>query len=90
MPNITDNVSFEHVAREWRCKWADPECLSALQTLLDTHLADMKVGGWVPVAASRACGARQTRAFFVAFPFSLLSVSFSPPFPPPLYTLLWA
>ena len=25
MPNITENVAFAHVAREWRCKWSEAD-----------------------------------------------------------------
>ena len=45
MPNITPNVSFCCVAREWRCKWSednDKSSLSALQTLLEKHLGTLK------------------------------------------------
>mmetsp|Transcript_19922 Transcript_19922/g.49467 ORF Transcript_19922/g.49467 Transcript_19922/m.49467 type:complete len:114 (+) Transcript_19922:186-527(+) len=41
MPSITPNVSFDHVAREWRCKWSsdhDSASLSACQDAL-TSLA---------------------------------------------------
>ena len=48
MPNITSNVSFNNVSREWRCKWSednDKKSLSDLQTLLETHLPALKAMG---------------------------------------------
>uniref|UniRef100_A0A7S1U858 Uncharacterized protein n=1 Tax=Phaeomonas parva TaxID=124430 RepID=A0A7S1U858_9STRA len=48
MPDITSNVSFDTVAREWRCKWspdADKASLTALQDLLTSHLDAIKASG---------------------------------------------
>ena len=42
MPNVVENVSFDTVAREWRCKWNTDEALVACQTLLESHLATIK------------------------------------------------
>ena len=45
MQNITPNVSFDVIAREWRCKWTEDNekaSLVALQDLLNTHLATLK------------------------------------------------
>ena len=45
MPNITPNVSFTHVAREWRCKWNNAnenKSLSDLQVILEQNLAALK------------------------------------------------
>ena len=45
MPNITDNISFDTIAREWRCKWSadnNKASLSALQDLLDKHTPALK------------------------------------------------
>ena len=60
MPSITPNVSFETVAREWRCKWdgADPSkaALQAAQSLIEEHLAAVKaVDGFVS-AQRLVCG----------------------------------
>mmetsp|Transcript_16839 Transcript_16839/g.64121 ORF Transcript_16839/g.64121 Transcript_16839/m.64121 type:complete len:94 (-) Transcript_16839:280-561(-) len=48
MPDITSNVSFENVAREWRCKWSEDNekaSLTALQELLSANLAAIKESG---------------------------------------------
>ena len=48
MPEITSNVAFEHIAREWRCKWSpdnDKASLSALSALLSEHLEQIKATG---------------------------------------------
>ena len=46
MPNITDNVAFDTIAREWRCKWDGTDetkaSLSAAQALIESHLATVK------------------------------------------------
>ena len=45
MPNITPNVEFDKVAREWRCKWSednDKASLVSLQDLLSANLATIK------------------------------------------------
>ena len=45
MPNITPNISFDVIAREWRCKWSednDKASLVALQDLLSQHMAAIK------------------------------------------------
>lgn len=42
---IAKNVSFDTVAREWRCKWSekdDKKSLSALQKILDDRLPRLK------------------------------------------------
>ena len=45
MPTITDNVSFETVAREWRMKWSaddDKASLTAAQSALEGVLPALK------------------------------------------------
>ena len=45
MPNITENVSFDTVAREIRCKWTpddDKKSLVACQKVLEAHLSAFK------------------------------------------------
>jgi len=44
MPEITSNVKFENIAREWRCKWSadnDKASLTAAQEQLEEILADV-------------------------------------------------
>lgn len=44
MPEITKNVKFDNIAREWRCKWAtdaDKASLTEAQKLLEEVLADL-------------------------------------------------
>lgn len=45
MPEICQGVSFDKVAREWRCKWspdADKSSLVASQKILDKNVAILK------------------------------------------------
>merc|ERR1711871_81794 len=44
MPGFTDTVTFDHIAREWRCKWdsENKACLDELQAALDGQLAAIK------------------------------------------------
>ena len=44
MPNITPNVEFDTLAREWRCKWVaddDKASLAACQDALSTVIASV-------------------------------------------------
>jgi hypothetical protein len=44
MPNITDNVQFDTIAREWRCKWSadgDKASLSSAQDAISEVLAEV-------------------------------------------------
>lgn len=59
MPEITSNVSFDHVAREWRCKWspnADKASLSAAQDILTGALAEVKAVAGVVSVQRVVCG----------------------------------
>eukprot|EP00400_MALV-I_sp_L67-5_P000017 gene17-854_t len=43
--NITDNVHFDTIAREWRCKWPPDNnmaSLTAAQEVLNKHIAKIK------------------------------------------------
>jgi hypothetical protein len=45
MATITEGVSFDTIAREWRCKWSadnDKQSLQEAQKLLDSVLAEIK------------------------------------------------
>jgi len=45
MPNITEGVDFDTVAREWRCKWTgenDKKSLAEAQKLLSEVLPEIK------------------------------------------------
>ena len=45
MATITEGVSFDTIAREWRCKWSseqDKQSLQEAQKLLDSVLAELK------------------------------------------------
>ena len=49
-PAITENVSFENVAREWRMKWSGDDSLTAAQNALAEALPAIKaVSGFVSV-----------------------------------------
>ena len=61
MPNFTDNVSFDTIAREWRCKWSDDNdkaSLEALQELLEANLEAIKKVEGVEVQRVN-CGQRK-------------------------------
>ena len=63
MGAFNDNVTFSHIAREWRCKWESKDGdLAELQKVLDGKLAAIKaVDGVVSSSASSAVIARTTR-----------------------------
>jgi hypothetical protein len=51
MPEITPNVSFDTIAREWRCKWsadADKASLVKAQDALASILAEVKLSAASP------------------------------------------
>lgn len=55
---ITKGVTFDTVAREWRCKWsedADKASLAAAQKVLDKHLPAMKAKGKVQRTVCGGC-----------------------------------
>ena len=59
MPAITENVSFDTVAREMRCKWSGEDSkasLSALQALLEAHAAALKAVPGVKSVQRVVCG----------------------------------
>ena len=62
MGAITDNVQFTHIAREWRCKWAeedDKKTLTAAQAALDARLAQVKAVAGVQSVQRVVCGGCQ-------------------------------
>jgi len=59
MPEITKNVKFDNIAREWRCKWAtdaDNAALTAVQDHLDEVLADLSSVEGVSSVQRVVCG----------------------------------
>jgi hypothetical protein len=53
MPEITSNVSFDTIAREWRCKWSadgDKASLIAAQDALAGVLAEVHLRFFLLVA----------------------------------------
>eukprot|EP00631_Chrysoreinhardia_giraudii_P003412 CAMPEP_0197414552 /NCGR_PEP_ID=MMETSP1170-20131217/1256_1 /TAXON_ID=54406 /ORGANISM="Sarcinochrysis sp, Strain CCMP770" /LENGTH=145 /DNA_ID=CAMNT_0042941275 /DNA_START=28 /DNA_END=460 /DNA_ORIENTATION=- len=42
MPEITEGVVFDTVAREWRLKWSDKECLAAVQKVAAEYFETLK------------------------------------------------
>merc|ERR1719198_1423469 len=59
MPEITPNVSFDTIAREWRCKWspdADKASLSSAQEALAEILAEVKAVKGVKSVQRVVCG----------------------------------
>jgi len=59
MPEITDNVKFDHIAREWRCKWSEDNSkasLTAAQTKLEEVLAELSAAKGVQSVQRVVCG----------------------------------
>jgi CxxC motif-containing protein len=59
MPDITANVKFSNIAREWRCKWsadADKQSLVDCQNLLDEVLVDLSSVEGVTSVQRVVCG----------------------------------
>ena len=59
MPEITKGVTFDNIAREWRCKWSadkDKASLDAAQDLLKTTLAEVKAVPGVKSVQRVVCG----------------------------------
>lgn len=59
MPAITDNVIFDSIAREWRCKWSEVDekaSLSAAQTLIESTLPKIKAVDGVSEVQRLVCG----------------------------------
>ena len=56
---LTPSVSFDTIAREWRCKWSpedDKASLEAAQQVLAKHLADIKAVKGVKSVQRTVCG----------------------------------
>lgn len=56
---ITEGVTFDTVAREWRCKWSgdnEKESLQELQKVLDAVLAELKAIPGVKDVQRVVCG----------------------------------
>jgi len=59
MPDITSNVKFDNIAREWRCKWSadnDKAALTAAQNALTEVLADVSSLEGVQSVQRVVCG----------------------------------
>lgn len=58
MPEIAQGVSFDKIAREWRCKWdnVNKESLVKAQAELDAVLASMKATPGVLSVQRVVCG----------------------------------
>eukprot|EP00540_Astrosyne_radiata_P003270 CAMPEP_0116845428 /NCGR_PEP_ID=MMETSP0418-20121206/13262_1 /TAXON_ID=1158023 /ORGANISM="Astrosyne radiata, Strain 13vi08-1A" /LENGTH=112 /DNA_ID=CAMNT_0004476539 /DNA_START=112 /DNA_END=450 /DNA_ORIENTATION=- len=59
MPNVTPNVEFDTVAREWRCKWKDEDdkaSLVAAQKALEEILPEVKAVDGVKSVQRIVCG----------------------------------
>mmetsp|Transcript_13836 Transcript_13836/g.28954 ORF Transcript_13836/g.28954 Transcript_13836/m.28954 type:complete len:113 (+) Transcript_13836:74-412(+) len=60
MPAITDSVTFDVIAREWRCKWSAEEekkSLESAQQLLANKLPELKAIAGVKNVQRVVCGA---------------------------------
>jgi len=59
MPQFTSNVNFEHVAREWRCKFSkdnEMASLAAIQAVTDGVIANIKAVDGVTGVQRIVCG----------------------------------
>jgi len=59
MASITEGVSFDTIAREWRCKWSpdnDKKALQEAQKALEAVLADVKKVDGVKDVQRVVCG----------------------------------
>lgn len=59
MPEITGNVKFDNIAREWRCKWSadnDKASLTAVQEQLSSVLGDLSSVDGVASVQRVVCG----------------------------------
>ena len=59
MGTVTDGVTFDTIAREWRCKWSadnDKASLKAAQSLLDEYINQIKGTSGVKSVHRIVCG----------------------------------
>lgn len=56
MPNVTDNIEFDVLGREWRLKWATKKDAAACQTALATVLPKIKAIEGVNSVDRVVCG----------------------------------
>mmetsp|Transcript_1184 Transcript_1184/g.1490 ORF Transcript_1184/g.1490 Transcript_1184/m.1490 type:complete len:141 (+) Transcript_1184:102-524(+) len=56
MTTITEGVSFDTVAREWRCKWESEKALSAAQSAINEVLESVKATDGVKEVQRVVCG----------------------------------
>ena len=59
MGTVTDGVTFDTIAREWRCKWSadnDKSSLKAAQSLLDEYIDVIKGTSGVKSVHRIVCG----------------------------------
>ena len=89
MPSITDNVSFDTIAREWRCKWDEADnkkSLSDAQAALDEVLAELKALPGVKSVQRVVCGG--CHDFKVTFMMRPSPLTFT--LPPPLLSMSYS
>eukprot|EP00467_Chlorarachnion_reptans_P004048 CAMPEP_0114497290 /NCGR_PEP_ID=MMETSP0109-20121206/6243_1 /TAXON_ID=29199 /ORGANISM="Chlorarachnion reptans, Strain CCCM449" /LENGTH=111 /DNA_ID=CAMNT_0001674657 /DNA_START=54 /DNA_END=389 /DNA_ORIENTATION=- len=56
MPEITKNVSFDTIAREWRMKWENKETLSKIQETFDSVKSELKGLKGIKAVQRTVCG----------------------------------
>lgn len=56
MGSFVENVHFDVIAREWRCKWNSDEALIACQSLLESKLDMLKALKGVKDVQRVVCG----------------------------------
>lgn len=56
MGSFVENVNFDTIAREWRCKWNSDEALMECQKVLDIHLETIKTLEGIKDVQRVVCG----------------------------------
>mmetsp|Transcript_22515 Transcript_22515/g.28407 ORF Transcript_22515/g.28407 Transcript_22515/m.28407 type:complete len:111 (-) Transcript_22515:115-447(-) len=56
MGSIVENVHFDTVAREWRCKWGSDEALVECQKVLESYIDAIKATKGVKDVQRVVCG----------------------------------
>lgn len=56
MGSIVENVHFDTVAREWRCKWGTEDALIECQKVLDNYMVAIKATNGVKNVQRVVCG----------------------------------
>ena len=76
MGSIVENVHFDTIAREWRCKWNSDEALIECQKLLESNLATIKAVKGVKDVQRVVCGGCKDFKVSLFFFLKMKSIEF--------------